>query len=262
MARRTRDPLTWLFLLWVVACTAAFEVLLPWHLLWGWLIRRQPLDRVLREHIWLYGRYLIYGVARPLLKVRVGGCAGIPQGRPVVYVLNHRSAADAYFSACYAGPQTLFLVRSWPFRIPVYGWFMRRAGYIDMESLSFSQFAEGPGRRAVERGCSLIVFPEGHRSPDGRMQRFHSGAFEFAARHGLLVVPVCLKGTERFLPVENPSVHPARVEIQVLEPVDPAAYPGHEGVLAMRRQVQARMRQALGEPARAAGEGSHASARA
>jgi len=244
-----------------VACTAAFEALLPWHLLWGWLLCRRPLDQVLREHIWLYGRFLIHGVARPLLKVRVQGRERIPQGSPVVYVLNHRSAADAYFSACYAGPQTVFLVRSWPFRIPVYGWFMRHSGYIDMESFSFSQFAEGPGRRAVERGCSLIVFPEGHRSQDGRMQRFHSGAFEFAVRHGLPVVPVCLKGTERFLPVENPSVHAAEVEILVMDPVMPGAHQGHEGALAMRRQVQQSMRQALGEAPRPAEE-SHAAARA
>ncbi len=261
MARRSRDPLTWLFLLWVVAGTAAFELLLPWHLLWGWGLCRRPLDRVLREHIWLYGRFLIHGVARPLLRVEVAGRERIPRGRPVVYVLNHRSAADAYFSACYAGPQTVFLVRSWPFRIPVYGWFMRAAGYIDMERFSFPQFAEGPGRAAVERGCSLIVFPEGHRSPDGHMQRFHSGAFEFAARHGLAVVPVCLQGTERFLPVEDPAVHAARVAITVLEPVDPAAFPGPGGVLTMRRLVQRRMRAALGEP-QPAREESHAAARA
>lgn len=240
--------MTWLFLLWMVACTAAFEVLLPWHLFWGWLIRRRPLDQALRQHIWYYGRFLIYGVARPLLQVQVDGKERIPQGRPVVYVLNHRSAVDAFFAACYARPQTVFLVRSWPFRIPVYGWFMRAAGYIDMENFSFAQFAEGPGRQAVERGCSLIVFPEGHRSRDGRMQRFHSGAFEFAARHGLPVVPVCLKGTERFFPMDHPSVHAAHVEIKVLDPVDPAAFQGPAGVLTMRRQVQRRMRESLGEP--------------
>jgi 1-acyl-sn-glycerol-3-phosphate acyltransferase len=238
-----------LMLGWVITASLAYTTLmLPPYLALAWGLRRLPRDFALRRFIWHYGRFLLYVVARPVLRIRVEGAENAPRGRAAVYVLNHRSATDAYFAPCYADPQTVFMVRSWPFRIPLYGWFMRAAGYVDSERQDFTSFAEGEGRVMAERGVSLIVFPEGHRSRTGRMQRFHSGGFAYAARHGLPVVPVCLQGTEVLLPVAEPRVHRATVTVSVLPAVDPGRFTGPDRVLQLRRHVQSQMREFLHEP--------------
>jgi 1-acyl-sn-glycerol-3-phosphate acyltransferase len=240
-----RRLVTPLFLLWFSGLTLLHGLTLPLSLVWARLKGIRGLAPGLRWHVYLYGRFLL-AISWPLLRIRRSGMQRRPEG-PAIYVLNHRSAADAFFATCYAPPQTLFLVRSWPFKIPFYGWFMRAAGYIDIEHQGYRGLLQHALEQKSRESTSYIVFPEGHRSRDGRLHRFHRGAFELATHSGFPVVPVCLQGTERFCPVECPRVEPALVTVTMLEPIYPNQVQGADQADALRQATLTAMREFLNE---------------
>jgi 1-acyl-sn-glycerol-3-phosphate acyltransferase len=135
-------------------------------------------------------------------------------------------------------------LRSWPFKMFWYSTFMRMAEYLDLEKLSWEQIlatAEGVTRK----GRFLIVFPEGHRSRTGKPGRFHSGAFKLAIQLKVPILPLCIWGTQTLLPPNRWWVKPARIEMQLLEPVFPDKYCGERAHLEMCRQVRAQMTEAI-----------------
>jgi len=165
---------------------------------------------------------------------------------PVMMVTNHRSLFDIFFFGLTLRPNTVALVRPWPFAIPVLGWFMRRAGYIDIERMPFEEAVERV-RALSRRGVSCLCFAEGHRSRDGRLQRFRSGAFRLAVECNLPVLPVCLTGTERLCAPGSHQFRPARVVMKFFPEIDPASFSAHKRALRLRRHVEDIFREYLGE---------------
>jgi 1-acyl-sn-glycerol-3-phosphate acyltransferase len=72
----------------------------------------------------------------------------------------------------------------------------------------------------VRDGKSLMVFPEGTRTPDGRLQEFKQGAFKIAVRAGVPVVPVAIRGTFELLPKTTLAPRPGRVDVFICAPID------------------------------------------
>jgi 1-acyl-sn-glycerol-3-phosphate acyltransferase len=115
------------------------------------------------------------------------------------------------------------------FRIPFVGWNMTLNRYIRIErgsvrgNLSMMRGAEA----ALREGSSVMIFPEGTRSPDGALQEFKPGAFELAVRSGRPVLPIAINGTSAALPKRGfvlRGKHAMRV--RVLEPLSPPWAPG------------------------------------
>lgn len=183
---------------------------------------RYPVGRGVRIGVRLYGRGLIRSIrwAAPVtVEDRSGGLR-----LPVVFVANHYSSADPYLFGML--PFEMAFVTSWPFRIPVYRWIMGLAGYLD--TAHGWERLVNKGMRLLATGCSLIVWPEGHRSRDGRLRRFRNGAFRLAVQAGCPVVPVCICGTDRFLPPGRRMLNPAAVTFVVLPPLVAAREAGDE----------------------------------
>jgi 1-acyl-sn-glycerol-3-phosphate acyltransferase len=124
---------------------------------------------------------------------------------------------------------------------------MRMANYIDIERTHLDRPLGGLGGGLVARGCSFLFFPEGHRSRNGRLQRFRSGAFWVAAEYGLPIVPICLSGTERITAGRWPLLHPALVTMEALAPVQPSSFPPDNRALLMKREVENVFRKYFGE---------------
>jgi len=188
---------------------------------------RYPVARGIRIGVRLYGRVLIASLrwAAPVtLEDRSGGLSP-----PVVFVANHSSSVDPYLFGML--PLEMAFVTSWPFRIPVYKWIMGLAGYLNTAD-RWERLAE-QGARLLASGCSLIVWPEGHRSRDGRLRRFRNGAFRLAIQAECPVVPVCIRGTERILPPGRRILSPATVRVTVLPPIA-APDDGGDGKQAVR----------------------------
>ena len=71
-------------------------------------------------------------------------------------------------------------------------------------------------KQLFNSGCSIIVWPEGHRSKDGQVKRFKKGAFQIAIQSGRPIVPVCIIGSRKLLPPGKKLLSPSRLKMTVL----------------------------------------------
>ncbi len=210
------------------------------------MLRRGSFEEACRFHNWGIGAYMVR-MFWPILRIRRRGFEQFPASGPVVVIANHRSFFDIFFFGFIPRRNIIVFVRSWPFRLPILGSYMRAAGYIDVEHLTFDEVLARV-QRLAGRGVSLLCFPEGHRSRDGRLQRFQSGAFRIAAECGLPVVPVCIQGTENiFRPSFCTPFNPARVVMEMLPTVDPTSLPCENTALKLRHSVEEAFKARLGE---------------
>ncbi len=224
-----------LLALWTVAGVLAMPLWFGW-LRWG---RGWPPHRIVREAVWWYGRGWMATV-RPFVTFATRGLGPGEIRGPAILVVNHLSFFDTYCMALLPVRDVVFAVRSWPFKMPWYAPFMRLAEYLDVEATPWEETAAAC-RKAFAEGSCVLFFPEGHRSRDGGLQRFFSGAFKLAVETGVPVVPLCIAGTEILLPPERFLLHPARVRLHALPPVDPRGFSGPSAHRELLRVVKARM---------------------
>ena len=174
--------------------------------------------RVLRKGIRLYG-WLLVRVVPFMAPVRVEDLSGGLK-LPVIFIANHYSSIDPYLFGML--PFENAFVTSWPFRIPIFNWGMRLAGYINTKD--GWQAMKEQGGKLLSSGCSIIIWPEGHRSRDGRLTRFKNGAFRLACSTGTPIVPVCILGTDRVMPPGSRLLTPGRVKMILLPPIVPSRH--------------------------------------
>jgi 1-acyl-sn-glycerol-3-phosphate acyltransferase len=210
-------------------------VLFPILFLVG-LVCRWETDRSARLLIWLYGRGWL-AIMRPFVRLRWRSAADDLFTPPAMIVVNHLSFFDTYFMGALPCYNIAFAVRTWPFRMPWYGAFMRLAGYLDVERMTPGESLEA-SRRVFDKGGFVLFFPEGHRSRTGKLQRFHSGAFKIAHDAGVPVIPLVIRGTDVLLGPGHSWLQPAQVSLSALPAFHPAAFPGPEGYLDLRRAVK------------------------
>jgi len=233
-----------LLVLWTLLGMALFS---PGLLLWK-LVTRWSTGRIMRHFIWIYGRGWLLLMA-PFVRFRRKGFAGLDLSSPVIFVVNHQSFFDTYCMGLLPVFDVTFAVRAWPFRMVWYRWFMRLAGYLDVESTSWEEI-ESAGRAVLDGGGHLLFFPEGHRSRDGRLQRFYNGAFHVAVASGRPVVPLCLDGTGKLLPPGRLSLRPGSVSLTALAAIDSRSFAGENGPRELRNLVRTRLAEALAEQVR------------
>jgi 1-acyl-sn-glycerol-3-phosphate acyltransferase len=221
-----------------------FLLYVPFHfLVMRGFLRRKRADagRVLN---WLYGRWLT-ACGWPCIRVERVGTENIPTNESFVAVANHRSFVDIFFCTHIPRPNTEVVLRSWPFRIPVLNIFMRLADYVNIEKHDIDQLIQYVGEQKRRDNC-FVFFPEGHRSRDGRLHHFRSGAFKVAAANRMPVVPVVFQGTEAFGRGVQ-TLRPTTVKITILPPVRPEDMGDEKQALRLRRKVQNIFREYLGE---------------
>lgn len=121
--------------------------------------------------------------------------------RPYVFVANHQSNADAFLVAMVPW-EMKWLSKKSMFDIPLLGWMMRVAGdvQVDRASKESARRAMVEMRERLDRKLSVIIFPQGTRSPDGTVGPFREGAFRLAIEAGVDVIPLAVAGTARSLP--------------------------------------------------------------
>jgi len=137
--------------------------------------------------------------------------------RPVIYVANHLSSVDPYCFGVVDSEYGMFT--SWPFNIPVFRWMMLAAHYVDTRR--GWQAISDQAHKLLAEGCSLIIWPEGHRSRDGMLGEFQRGAFRLAYEAGCPVVPVCFVDTDKVLAPGCRLLSPARPQVILLPPLRP-----------------------------------------
>lgn len=203
-----------------------------WKVVTGW-----DVGRVMRHLISIHGYGLII-IVSPFVGFQKERLAEIK--RPCILVVNHLSFFDSYFLAALPFHDGIFAVGAWPFKMYWYTLFMRLASYLDVETGNWDEVKRTCTATFAKQG-TVLFFPEGHRSRTGKLQPFYSGAFRLAQETGVPIVPLCITGTDTMLPPGHSFLHPARVRLRALDPVDPSEYLGRKGLDQLRREVQKRM---------------------
>jgi 1-acyl-sn-glycerol-3-phosphate acyltransferase len=137
----------------------------------------------------------------PLMKIRLMNQAGENFKQPAVIVANHQSFLDILrILALY--PKMIMLVNKWVWYSPVFGLLVRNAGFYCVEEGVEKSLEKA--RSLVDDGYSIVVFPEGTRSIDGIIKRFHNGAFYLAQQLQLDVLPIVMHGNGQVMPKNDP----------------------------------------------------------
>lgn len=228
-------------LLWTLFSFLVFPFVFAFNLLFS----RRSADQVVRWLIWMYGRGWLL-LMSPFVRFQRENLQQLKTCTPCLFVVNHLSFFDTYCMSLLPVHDITFAVRSWPFRMFWYSGFMRLARYLDVEGSSWAETLSNCNA-AFAAGGTVLFFPEGHRSRDGKLQRFYSGGFIAAIKTGVPLIPLCIDGTERLLPPGRKLLRPCRIRLRALEPIDSRDFGDDDGHLRLRKLVKGRMAEALAE---------------
>lgn len=209
--------------------------------------KRYSLAEALRFAIWMYGKAWTKLLAVIVPLTVIGVTKELPS--TCIIVPNHQSVFDPYCMGAWIHHNVVFVVNNWPFSIPIYGPCMRRAGYLNKEKMD-GETLLARAQKLLKQGVSVLIFPEGTRSRNGELQRFHSGAFKLAVEAGVPIVPLCIQGLGIFLPKGEWLIQPAPVRITALNPVYPGKLPslqapGTAPATTMRRLIKKQLQKKL-----------------
>jgi 1-acyl-sn-glycerol-3-phosphate acyltransferase len=155
------------------------------------------------------------------VKVRVEGLDRIKPGGSYVIVANHLSFMDIPVILARLPVEIRFLAKKSLFKVPFIGYHLKRAGHIPVERddarASLRTMAEAAAI-IRQRGVSVLIFPEGGRSPH-EMREFKEGAAYVAIKAGVPAVPVGLDGTRQVLPMDSLLVKGCDVALRIGEPI-------------------------------------------
>jgi len=155
-------------------------------------------------------------------QIEIIGLEKIDMSRNYVFVSNHQSHFDvpAVFKVI---PATIrFLTKKELYKIPVFGWAIQAVGMIKIDRSNREQ-AKRSLNRALEimnKGVSIVVFPEGTRSTDGILGPFKKGGFVIAIRGGIPIVPIAISGSRFILKKHTLSVKAGRIKLVFEEPIE------------------------------------------
>jgi long-chain acyl-CoA synthetase len=171
-------------------------------------------------------------VARLLLNLQVIGIEEIPREHPLVICSNHASYLDALLLAA-ALPfdvfcRLFFLGAKKYARTPRQRWFARLVRGISVDAGANSSSALRLAAEGLNKGLVLCVFPEGHRSIDGKILPFHNGPSILAKEQNIPILPVGIVGTQRVWGRGSTRIRLNPVELRFGAPIDPAMSPNYE----------------------------------
>jgi len=156
------------------------------------------------------------------VKVRVTGKEKLDRGERYVFMSNHQSALDIPIIYMGIGEQISFIAKKELFMIPVFGWGMWAVGHISIDRQNARKAhasIEKAVRRLNKENVSLILFPEGTRSKDGRVLDFKAASFTLALQAGVRLVPVAIKGAIDRLPPKSSRIVPGEVILEIGDPI-------------------------------------------
>src|SRR5258706_11925756 len=159
------------------------------------------------------------------VKVRIKGRERIPAGA-CLFVANHTSSADAPAVVGAIPRRVAILLKESLFKWPIAGQAFTLAGFIPVKrSETESAIASvEKATQSMRAGQSFLIYPEGTRSPDGRLQTFKKGAAVMAIKAKVAIVPVACSGAHRVMRKRSLRICPGEILVEFLEPIDAAKY--------------------------------------
>jgi 1-acyl-sn-glycerol-3-phosphate acyltransferase len=175
------------------------------------------------------------------VKVRVVGTERIPAST-CLFVANHTSSADAPAVVGAIPRRIAILLKESLFQWPIVGTAFTLAHFVPVNrnSRESAIVSVEKATQAMRGGQSFLIYPEGTRSPDGRLQEFKKGAVVMAINAGVQIVPVACSGAHRVMEKRSLVIHPREILVEFLAPIDAAEY-----TFARRDELNDRVRAAL-----------------
>ncbi|HTQ96529.1 MAG TPA: lysophospholipid acyltransferase family protein [Candidatus Acidoferrum sp.] len=215
--------LSWLHFLIVVPILIALAVVLDPR-------KHDWLQRGLCHRIAFFSGATVVAVKSP----------GFDEKRTSIFMVNHVNLLDPFMLYC-AIPQ---LVRGWEleshFKIPIYGWLMKRFGNVPVPNVRGPKDLKRLWRltqEAIDSGLSLIIFPEAKRTRTGHLNEFEDGGFRLAVQLGVPIVPVSLVGSFHHLRTEDWILRPTTIRVFLHDTIETKDM-GKEDVPALKARVK------------------------
>jgi 1-acyl-sn-glycerol-3-phosphate acyltransferase len=192
--------------------------------------------------------FLKHFVIGPILQVLfrpwVRGAKNIPGSGAAILASNHLSFSDSIFLPLKVSRPVTFLAKSDYFtgkglKGALVRWFFKSTGQlpIDRSGGKASEASLNTGLGVLERGLLLGIYPEGTRSPDGKLYRGRTGIARMVIEAQVPVLPVTMIDTEKVQPIGQAMPQIRRVGVVIGEPMDFSRFAGMEGERAVLRAV-------------------------
>ncbi len=166
----------------------------------------------------------------PAWRLHISGETVTNPRRPYVVVSNHQSHADIPLIS-HLPWEMKWLAKVELFRLPFVGWLLKLAGDIPVHRQDRRQGVQVllTAGKYLQQHCSVMFFPEGTRSPDGRVHRFNEGGFRLAIKEGVPILPLVVEGSRGCLPKHGWKFGPpGDILLKVLPPVETTGLNAHD----------------------------------
>lgn len=160
------------------------------------------------------------------VKLKIEGLQKIDKTKSYIFIGNHQSHFDV-LSVFSAIPLTArFMTKKELFKIPVFGWSLYASGTIRIDRSNRDRAIESINNALdrIRKGLSLVVFPEGTRSEDGKIHAFKKGGFVLAIKGEIPIIPVSVSGSRFILRKHSYRIHPGEIKIVISDPINTKGY--------------------------------------
>jgi 1-acyl-sn-glycerol-3-phosphate acyltransferase len=204
----------WLFGLLVTPVFGSLAILTSWI---------PPRGSIYQYWARWWSRTLAWGAG---LDVVVETSPGARAAPGAIFMANHTSAADIIVLFIALARDVRFVAKKELFWVPFLGWSMWLAGFIpvDREKKDKAREAFDEIGKRLRKGVSILVFPEGTRSRNGKLGEFKKAGFLLAMRTGLPIVPVGISGARAVLGADGILIRRGRIVVRVGDPVPSDGY--------------------------------------
>ena len=209
----TLKRLFYTFISLLVFFVSAFVLVTPFTLIYR-LIGRDSEKKRLRYHeiVRRFNSFAIHYL--PGVKYKIENPLNETFDKPAVIVANHQSHLDLVCMLMLSR-KIIALTNDWVWKDPIYGLIIRYAEFYPVSN----GFDENLPKlkNLVERGYSIVVFPEGTRSPDGKIGRFHKGAFLLAQQLGIDILPIFIHGAYEVMPKDDIVMREGAITVEICQ---------------------------------------------
>jgi len=173
-------------------------------------------------------------------KLEVIGSENIAPDQPYVFIANHLSYLDipVLFAAV---PHNLhFVAKKEVKKMPFIGWYMMATGmiFVDRSDRSKAKASMMKAAKLVHKGKDVLMFPEGTRSRNGKLQSFKKGAFILAQNAKVPVIPIALCGTDKVLKTDQFLLSPGKISVHIGQPIKGEELDSTDFTEKARKEVQ------------------------
>jgi len=159
-------------------------------------------------------------------RIHITGLERLEANRPYIFMPNHASFLDILLLLAYLPHNFRFIIKKGFFAVPLVGWALYQCGDIPMDRNNPWKALRSLRRSAdlLNDGISIVVFPEGTRSPNGKIQAFKTALFILPIRSRTPVVPVLIEGSFDALKRGSILLNPCPLKMTFYDPIAPSSY--------------------------------------